>query len=484
LSETNCLEKKMSNVNNENNTTNEDDGEVLMGELIDDSPDPVVPGDTPLYRGHVVSVHERYSFVSHIKRGYETIATNGDVFVPLELSVGATVEFTELNSDPKRPGKFRTESVTVISSGELAKTNAASRAMALMALSEPAPYHSRAKHIKPEEVEKAAENLPFAEMLGIHERSVTEGVVPDLTATAENFLRETFSALSSAGVEYSIKGDINDSEEAKNIDAAKQLYRRNGMDGQITSLEDEYARFSGVRKAFELMQLNGLLSMQSVIPIKYLPDLLVTAPVWFVHSKNELRDLTGKDDPQPDHAVKFFCDQVGTKEFAWLYQIYNRRTRPFKSFTGRDIIPLNLLEIMENAKMTFDYLIIATPYHDIASKEWSDPEWLRNIDPFLIGFQKGLPYMFLLGRWSGTGLFPLMCDMIADTIGHLRTNKTKLGNFKPSTYWYKGSSSGGECLGGGDQNPFLPPFAEKVIEAYEENRLFGFLRGEGVEKIG
>ena len=159
------------------------------------------------------------------------------------------------------------------------------------------------------------------------------------------------------------------------------------MEGQVVSVEEEYTHFSGIRKAFIMMHQSGILSVETVIPIRYLPDLLVTAPVWFVHSKNnDLSDLTDEVDPHPDHAIKFFCDQVGTKEFAWLYQIYNRRTRPFKSFKGRDIVPLPLMDIMEQAKHVFDYTVIATPYHDIASREWVDPAWLLSIDPFLFGF--------------------------------------------------------------------------------------------------
>ena len=45
--------------------------------------------------------------------------------------------------------------------------------------------------------------------------------------------------------------------------------------------------------------------------------------------------------------------------------------------------------------------------------------------------------MFFLGRWSGTGLFPLVVDMIADTMDHIRKNKDLLINIKGAGYWHR-----------------------------------------------
>ena len=453
------------------------ENDVIEGELIDKD-DIIIPTSEVKYTGQIVSVHDGYSFIGRVKRGYETINTNGDVFTPHEFTVGAMVEFTELITDPKRPGKFRVESASVIE-GVLVESGKKSRVLALQSLSQRSIYHIGAKEIDPEKVKKAAENMPFAEMLSIHKGIIEEtGQARDISEMAKEFLQATFANLNSIGVSYSIAGDVNEEEEKNKVDDAIKTYRDNNMEGQVVSVEEEYTHFSGIRKAFIMMHQSGILSVETVIPIRYLPDLLVTAPVWFVHSKNnDLSDLTDEVDPHPDHAIKFFCDQVGTKEFAWLYQIYNRRTRPFKSFKGRDIVPLPLMDIMEQAKQVFDYTVIATPYHDIASREWVDPAWLRSIDPFLFGFMKGLPYMFLFGRWSGTGLFPLMCDMIADTMDHLRVNKEKLHNFPLDAYWYKGGVRGdNNCL-----RVILNGFAEEVIKAYEENRLFEFLRSENAE---
>lgn len=434
------------------------------------------------YTGRIISMHDGFSYIGQIKRGYETINTNGDVFVPQELPVGAIVEFEELNTDPKRPGKFRAESAAEIKD-VLVEVGTEEGAIALKTLSQRSIYHIGAKEISPEETQKAAENLPFAEMLGIYKEAKKE-LGRDISEMAREFLQATFANLHSIGVSYSVEGDVDEGAEKSKVDSALTKYRENGLDGQVKSVEEEYRHFVGIRQSFTLMYVNGILGLETVIPIKYLPDLLVTAPVWFVASNERLQDLTENNDPLPDHAVRFFCDQVSTKEFAWLYQIYNRRTRPLKQFSGRDIIPLPLMKVMEQAIKVFDYTVIATPYHDIASKEWVDPNWLRNLDPFLFGFMKNLPYMFLLGRWSGTGLFPLMCEMIADTIDHLRVNCEKLKNFHRSSYWYKGNGSMPDAnhvlLGEEGENEVLIQFAQEVIRAFEEGRLFEFLRGEKV----
>jgi hypothetical protein len=465
-------------------TKNVGDNKPVEVEIVDKKDVPFLQNSNGVnYVGEIVSVHDGYSYIGKVKRRYETINTNGDVFIPQEFTVGVVVEFSTLNTDLKRPGKYRVEEAKVVN-GALVKTDTNSKINALVTLTERSTYHSNAKVISEEKAIKAAENIPFAEMLFLHERYKTEDS-PDIVTVAEDFISRTFANLNGMKVSSSIKGDVDTEAEQSKVSSIVEQYKQSDMSGQVDSINQEYAYMKGVREVFAMMHQNGILSMETVIPIKYLPDLLVTSPVWFVHSMdNLLRDNTNEKDPLPDDAIKFFCNQVGSKEFAWFYQIYNRRTRPFKQFSGRDIMPPPLLEITEKAKRIFDYVVIATPYHDIASKEWADPDWLRNIDPFLFGFVKNLPYMFLLGRWSATGLFPLMCDMIADTIDHLRINKDKLGNFMANTYWYMGDhevTNDSNYLASSEQESKtgkLIDFADNVIKAYEENRLFEFLRGE------
>lgn len=445
-----------------------DETEVFEIEIIDPY-DVIVPDAKPVYTGSVVSVHGGFSYIGHVRRGYESIATNGDVFVPLELEAERLVEFSELNSDPKREGKFRTEMATYIEDA-LVPQGEISKAVALRELSQRHVYHADAKSIDPELAEKASENHPFNEILL---RKIAEGGDVNLIAMAESFLRGTYASLIPIGVSYNIAGEIDLSAERAKVEAVKAKYQQSNLTGMVQSIRDEYEGFVGMRDVFNLMNANGILTVESVLPVHYLPDMLVMSPVWFVHSKTSLLCNELEEDPLPDHAVKFFSDQVGTMEFAWFYQIYNRRTRPLSAFSGRDIIPPAIMEVMEQAKQTFDYLVIATPYHDIASREWVDPNWQRNIDPFLIGFKKGMPFMFLLGRWSGTGLFPLMCDMIADTMNHLRINREKLRNFR-NPYWYTPLNNDTHSSTNGDN---LATFASEALKAYAKGELFDFLRG-------
>jgi hypothetical protein len=441
------------------------------------------------YTGTIVSAHTAYCYIGSVHRGYETIATNGDVFCPTgKFPTGTSVKFAELNSDPRRPGKFRTEQIEVLNTDLAIASSIETKALALINLTRPSdsPYHSMAKEVPHEDVEQAAKNMPFKEMLATFIRLTRH--LDDSVEVADEFLRATFPSLGGFDVSFSVDGDVDEAAEEQKIQEVIVGYTDAGMTGQVASLINEWTRFKGARKVFGLMKQNGLLRPDMIIPIKYLPEMLMACPVWYVVGKEGLPDLTRENDPHPDAAIQYFCDLVGTKNFAWLYQIYNRRTRPFSAFSGRDIIPPSLLAIMQSGRQMFDYMAIATPYHDQASREWADPKWHRNIDPFLLGFMKGLPYIFVLGRWSGTGLFPLFLDMIADTINHLRINKNLLGNFASSSYWYRGdkknvNSNGmfiGDCLSNSrsPHNGVLVPFAEKVIVAFDEGRLFEFLREE------
>lgn len=438
--------------------------EVVIPELVDIAAE---------FTATVTSVHEGYSYLGSVRRGYETVATNGDVFVPMVFSVGAQVTFSELNDNPKRAGKFRTERATVIRQDLVI---AGQPALAVLGqLAKRTIYHRTAKAVDPEKVEQAAENQPFAEMIPRVLASRQDSV--SAADMASDFLASQFSNLESHGVNYSVREQIDESVEEGQMAKAEAEYRRLGMEGQATSIKTEYAKFRGIRRAFALMEANGLLKVESVIPMRNLADLLVTAPVWFIHSRLHGINISGDrlDDASYNPFVSFFCEQMPTKNFAWLYQIYNRRVRPMSEFSGRDIMPLPMVKIMDEAKKTFDFLVIATPYHDVASREWADPKWQRNVDPFLIGFMRDLPFMFLLGRWSQTGLFPLVCEMVADTMEHLRLNKERLLRLPAGLQWWSNDGSPGfGFLADGQQ---LVGYANRLIAAYEAGQIFDFLRG-------
>src|SRR3989344_2028 len=440
-----CLEEKMEK-------------KILEGELI----------TVPKYRGTVVSSHKGFSYIGGVRRGSETINTNGDVFVPQELLPGEVVEFDSMELDEKRtkPGekKFRTELAVVVSSEHVPGVIGSSPAdIVLYASRQRSAYHYNAKEIDQEKVRKAAENEPFIEMMGLARECAEEKIKErDIVTIAENFLKNTFASFSTMNVSYSIKGNVKTDDEKKSIQAIAEEYEKAGLYAQKTSILQEYEYFSGVRDVFTLMEKEELLHMDAVIPIRHLPDLLVMAPVWYVDKKNLISSSL---------FIQYFCDEVGTKEFANLFQLYNRNCRLTENFDSRrDIIPVPIMKILEKAREIFDFTVIATPYHDLASEEWKTT-WTRNIDPFLFGFVRGLPYMFLLGRWSGTGLFPLMCEMVADTIEHLRQNykaleKIALGD-NNTIYFYDIGIKTWEGITGKQ----LSEFAQNVVKAFDEGRL-------------
>ena len=445
---------------------------------------PDIKHSLPKYFGVVVSVHEGYSYIGHVKRGSETIATNGDVFVPIAFDPDDMVEFDELNEDPKRKGKYRTEEARLTTG--LVVRNGRSIPEIVSSLNEnKSHYHINGKVIDVVDVKKAGANKPFVNLVHKKINGVCDS--SDIVELSKMFLRSTFASIESYGVDYSITEEINLVDEQVKISNGIEKAKSLGLEGMTESIKTEYEKFVAVRESFNIMHKAGILKIESIIPIEYLPDLFVVAPVWFVHSKESLVDNIDHNDPKVDHAVRYFCDLVGSEEFAWLFQIYNRRTRHFKYFESRDVMPLSIMEIFEHAKNTFDYLTICTPYHDIASDEWSDPNWMRNIDPYLVGFMKDVPFMFLLGRWSATGLFPMMLDMIADTMNHLRVNTKLLRNFPTNTYWHRGKKSSNnnnannyhllENSATDTKNSVLEPFALEVLEAYEQGTLFEFLKG-------
>jgi hypothetical protein len=447
-----------------------------------------LPGN--FYTGVVVDSKDGYSFIGEVRQGYSLINTHGDVFCPMVLPVGARVQFDMLNPNPEKgENRFRTESATVLDEQLVTQTGTISTAMALSRLSQArTAYHNAAKLVDAELVEKAAGNKPFEAMLYRAGAEYHDGAAP-IAEIAANFLAGQYAGLGTMGATFGINPEeFDQAAEDREVESAIRFYSEQGMDGQVKSIRQQYDQFKGVRKIFTMMHQRGILSMQSVIPMTNLPDLLVAAPVWFIDAKtDDLPDNSQANDPHPDAAVKFFCTLGKTQRFANLYQMYNRRTRPINTFSGRDLMPPAIGAILQEARKVFDFVVIATPYHDIASTEWNDPNWQRLLDPFLFGFSKDLPFMFLLGRWSGTGLFPLVCDMVADTMAHVALNTKTLQKFSSNAYWFDVSQKqyedsclhniGTELVDSLDSHP-LVRFAIAMTKAFEEGHLFAFLRGE------
>jgi hypothetical protein len=137
---------------------------------------------------------------------------------------------------------------------------------------------------------------------------------------------------------------------------------------------------------------------------------------------------------------------------------------------------------MINASEHFDYVVVATPYHDAAGIEWQNLRWERSIDPYLLGFKKGVPFFFILGRFSGTGTFPLFNELVGDTIEFLKKNKDKLSGFDGIERQWNivGSNlvNTKNTSTGISHGTALFKRVNYLLKAFEQGILFDWLRGE------
>lgn len=458
--------------------------------------------------------------------------TNGDVFVHQDecaapLAVGLPVEFT-LIADLRREGKYRAVNVSAVMNLPVL----AGEVVQLPVLASRGTYHVRAKPVEPTEVRKAFANAPFGGVIGTEIGETVElETHADVAAFVAAYLDEVFPGLQGQGV--SLDMDVERREEGERI--ASRVVRLQGlsMNMQANTLQAEYERFvvtmealhalcdagylaPGMRMSTKIVSLlvgnpqrlrmrrsstadtaaflranadfaqtirflkdNGVLTPGTVIPIEHTADLFMAAPVWYIQTNANSTDTWNQDDPRPDQTVQDFAGLFGTQEWANLYQMFNRRTRPFSRYQG-DMIPEHILTTIDQVGSFFDYLVIATPYHDVAGREWEDPAWRTLIDPYLVGFKRGVPYLFFLGRWSDTGVFPLVGEMIADTVDYLKVNKTKLAGFGGLPYWHfcdtkhPDRESTGSFQGAATK---LQTFVDELVAHFEAGTLFPFLRG-------
>ncbi len=340
-------------------------------------------------------------------------------------------------------------------------------------------YHKRAQLIvRPEEeVKKATANRPFADLIDLAKAAIEEeptNIETAITDKVESWLEDMFAMLTPEQLGVDISFSINEDDDLSEIDTFAEVIEANklaGMDAMVnTTLPQKFSQFTEIRGIFRFMKKAGILTPFSIIPDSVLPWFTITTPVWYVAGKSANNFSPQESpDPYPDTFVKYICKRLGTQRLSYWYQIWNRRTRPNSLFNG-DVMPLKLVKLSMQIQQILDFVVIATPYHDVASKEWADPNWQRLIDPYLLGFSKALPgFVFFLGRWSDTGIFPLASEMTAHTIAYLSTHKNGLHNFN-RPYW---------CVKNGDykiaEGVDIYRFATEALVAYNDNKLFEWL---------
>src|SRR3989338_16641 len=397
-------------------------------------------------------------------------------------------------------------------------------------------YHAAMKTVPTVTVVKANQNKPL-EGLPRDDDEVQIGDDPSaLQQFMSDYLRRLFPSLATIDIDYNVV-DFDTSQDELMIVAQEARYNSLKMATQAERLREEYKRFvitrqmlvwiweqnllrsgtklspailtalvrlvetgvSSTDKAAKLAQIQQVLSFMStndllrpntVIPLHLLPELYMAAPVWyFVPTENHFAarhgSLWGNDDPQVGPDIKFFCDVVpDSQNWIDLFLLFNRRLRLISLYSGEEIPP-NIMELLPKAVEVFDYVVIMTPYHDVAGREWEDPAWQRAIDPYVVGFKKGLPFFFLLGRYSQSGVFPLLSELIADTIEYLRNvgdrlkvfNGTNHGGKQNSyAYWFVRNELHERSTNSSLLGTILKKQVEDMLAAFENGQLFDWLR--------
>ena len=194
------------------------------------------------------------------------------------------------------------------------------------------------------------------------------------------------------------------------------------------------------------------------------------------------------------YSTRYFCDQVPNQRWADTFQMFNQRVRPLQDYRG-DLIPPHVMECMRLLAPYFDHLIVMTPYHDVAGAEWQDVAWMRSIDPYVVGFIEGVPHMFVVARFSDSGVFPLYHELLGGTIEFLRRNLGALRNFNnykttpywygPATQWFRGNEKDPPGHLYNKKNPgekklgdYLTHHTQQMISAFDEGALFDWLKGD------
>ncbi|MFZ2153687.1 MAG: hypothetical protein WAV16_00455 [Candidatus Moraniibacteriota bacterium] len=349
---------------------------------------------------------------------------------------------------------------------------------ALVSVPPRANYHIAAKEVSPEAVSKVLENEPMQGVPRDTGELPEEAKIQLLAVMLSTF----FPTLTQFSANFNIL-DMSNEELDREVADNETNLEALGMTQQIEEIRKEVENFKGMKATLKLILDDGLVRPDTIIPIKYLPDLFMAVPVWYFWVKPEALDgvtsVWASKDPHPQAEIKYFCDLFPNQNWSHTYQMFNRRMRSLKMYKG-DKVPPFVSRRLCKAVEAFDYIVIATPYHEEAGKDWQDIAWLQLIDPYVLGFKKGIPYFFILARFSDTGTFPLYFEMVADTIEFLEKNKGKLNGFDQvdDPYWHRSDKPTGYLGHQRNLGKLLIRHTDELIGAFEKGDLFDWLRGE------
>ena len=393
----------------------------------------------------------------------QDIFVHQDDVTDVRLADGVELRFETVADERRGAGAQRATNV-MSAARELAVVGAGNYALAdpQQLYVPPTAMQAMAAPVAEEVVQKAVDNNPLSDV-----PRNAQGAVEDANA----FLARVFPQFRQLGT-----GDEFD----RSVKALIEQYRGMGMEDQAVQTEKQAGIYSGLRTVLD--SADDLLQPASILPLSYLPDLFMAVPVWYYYTNKQQHGAMVQsrqaNDPSVHESTKYFCNMVPTQRWADTFQMYNRRVRGLQDYCG-DLIPPHVMERMRLLAPHFDHLVIMTPYHDVASADWNDVAWMRSIDPYVVGFTHGVPFMFVVARFSDSGVFPLYHELLGGTIEFLRSNLEALKGFnKADKPFWAGPKFEGFMPSSPKAGNYLMAHTQELIAAFDEGRLFGWLREE------
>lgn len=356
------------------------------------------------------------------------------------------------------------------------------RPKAELALCERLPVHVGMKAVPEKTLSQVIANAPMPRIPRTNDIPSSDEEKQELL---KRFLAMLFPSMVAWGADYRVL-HYDDKEFDQMIKNITSDYYAIGVQENIVTAEVE--KFKKTRSALALMFKENIVRRDTIIPIQYLPDLFMAVPVWYFWVNNNIQKKIDHDwqinEPRPDDIIKYFCNLFLNQQWFDTFQLFNRRVRTLKQYDG-EIIPPRVARRIRQAVELFDFIVIATPYHDQAGKEWDNPEWIRPIDPYVLGFKKGIPFFFVLARYTDAGTFPLFNELVADTIEFLKAKKDGFRKFNDvdTPYWYSvrdGNIS--DFLATASFGKYITSHILKILSSFNEENLFDWLRNDTPEK--
>lgn len=449
------------------------------------------------YVGRIGSVPDDFAFITISTVTKESgmphgLATTKDVFIHRDdcgvpLVVGLQIIFDVVEDRKRGQGHFRATGAEQLAKEDVLPSDVPAIPGLLeavagflqtdtqsLAIRPPGMPYLQMKEVSPADLEKVIANNPLPHVPRHHR--VFSDEVNHQVLQAMLLLR--YPALVPFSADYRIL-DPADGQLDTLVGESVAGYKRLHLDQEIGVLEEQVRRFKSERKTLKFIWDQNLVRPDTIIPIEQFPDMFMAAPVFYLWASEqqeiEISSAWEDRDPMPNEAVRFFCELFKSQTWYDTFQLWNRRTRSFRQYKG-EVIPPHIRRVMSEAITQFDHVVIATPYHDQAGKDWEDLKWLRAIDPWVYGFKKDFPWFFILGHYSDAGSLLHHDVLTADTIAFLRANKTRLAGFNSirRPYWLR---TNGVNVG---QDPFgdhLMKHVDLLLAAFEQGNLFDWLRG-------